>query len=373
MPKFSFYRITNILDTDKLNKNFDNITDDINEAYNRLDILTAFYSQQMSNITIINQYRQLLANEMLTLDTGYQEYNTSTARAMIIDPYTADSYTTDAIDLNYGIATLRPIMQFNRFPTTFDNYGNSVPLFDSVKIQEDGVTLGTSNSAYYMLANNDKMIFIKNVGTEDIIEYILESNVSTPIVNTIEIFPVFGGLTTISNLQYGFESTWNPLSPSTFFQDPSTYPNMYGREFIFKQANNATGIKFNVQSTLIGTNKYVGFYKVGAYYRVFPETGTITFTKSINVGEYDQITNIKILYDFFSPSIKAIPNILRYVMRLRILDGLTEIYDTDGGDQYPILAPISLITGALTLEVTLKRYDEITPMLRSIVLGLNPI
>lgn len=369
MPKTTFFTINANLDTDKINNNFKNIIDDINEAYSRLEDLNDLYAQQIIANNVISQYNTSILEELEVLDSGYTDIEANGFKMVYVDTTTASSVEYDQTEATYKHVSLQPSTVINRFPTTIDSFGNIVPMYDSVNITENGNVLDYTDPAFNMIAGDPKKVYIKNInGMTNPVNYIIESNTAIPIINSVEIVPVFGGQTTLSNLKYGFGSTWSYIGNGN-------YTNFYAREFIFKQANNASGIQFDVTGNAIGGETYVGFYRINAKYKMFPTSGTVTFYKTIDISTYEEIVDIDLVYDFFSQSLNAAPNVMHYILRLEIYDDDSDalLYDTDTTGQYPVTSPISLAgtSGNFRFVVTLRKYDDISPMFRGIILSLT--
>lgn len=366
MPKMDISKISNELKTDQLNKIFHDIAVDMGTVYERLEYLTDLSEEQTVNNNIINLYRAQLYSLADTLSTNAQTYETNGLQLYHIDTNTATATYTDTVG-TYGHVILDTSAEFNRFPTTTNFYGDNVPLYNSVSAFKDDVSVDQSDSLLYAVSDDPRRIYLEDLGASANVEYKFTSNVSTPRINSVIVSPVFGGMTNLDNLSYGFGDNWYRIGTGD-------YDSLYSREFVFKQKSNSTGIKFDAVPVPLGGSYYMGFYDIKAKYKIFKDEGSVRFDKTIPVPTYNDIRKIELEYDYFG-TISHIPNIFSKLFKIEIYDNnlSTKIYDSTS-DQYPHTkeqTPINIPVGNLIIIITIYRYDDISPIFKYLSLGVD--
>jgi hypothetical protein len=360
MPANTIYKITENLESDKLNKNFENTQEDILEIKSQYKHLTDLYANQLSNIQIINNYRATMYANMQALESANNEFEEDDITMMFIDVNTADAVTHSNTVASYANIRLEESYSFNRYPTTINYLGFKVPLYNSIIAKRDGTEItDNEDPLYYAIADDNLRVFIENSAA--VKEYIIESILSTPLLNTVVVEPVFPGMQDIV-LSHGYGSTWEQIDE---------YNNMFPMEVIFKQTMpNATGIKISASPVSVGGSNYIGFYRIGAYHKIFKNTGTVTLEKSIAAGS--ELRKIELKYKF-NDYTSASPIIFSKLFRIKIYDGVSVVYDSNTYE-YPYKTssqPIVISTGNLKVEIEMNKYNDISPVVEYILLGID--
>lgn len=362
MPRLNTFLFDDVIDTDKLNQNFLYINDDITDIFNRIKYLDNLYTEKSTQEPIITKYRAKLIeaiSQSIPMSGVEDSYD-----MLYFDP-NSPIVTISNIKTTYNTFMLRNTISYDRFPESVNNYGEIVPIYDGVEIYKNNILVDKNDNIYYVVTNNKKRIYIEQVDNiTSYINYKFKSNANTPLINCIEISPVFGGLCSISNLKYGVGTVSNNIFP-----DNRTLSPFYGGEYVFKQSNNSEYISFDITPTSIDTNKYVGLYKVKGYYREYVDSGYVEFDIDV-LNRY--LSYLYINYDFLSPSINY--SIFKKILRLEIStnDGISYDYDTDDAFTLPIINKIDL-TGIskIRIRLTLRKYEDITPIVKYLKFGFS--
>ena len=368
MPKLSYYQITNTLDTDKLNKNFKNIIEDITLAYSRLNRLQILYDNQITNMNAINAYRSHILQMVNTIEHARSKYQSNDLNMLYVDVNTAESTIYTSTEVKYGNVALLPRSTFDRLPATTDTYGEKIPLYNAITVKLNGEEVSSTHDVYNSIVNDPRKVYI--VESSDPITYEIKSLVSVPNINSIELVPVFGGIQNIKYLSYGTSSSLINIKDGNF-------SNLYGREFIFKQSQNADTFSFEAEPVSLSTGHFIGFYKIAASYKLYPSSGSLIMTKTLGTGA--KIRSLKLFYDYFG-SIADYKNIIYKLFTIRIYDSstrdeATKIYDSDI-HLYPYIStytPIELTdpAGEISIEIIFNRYEDISPMFNYLLLGVE--
>ena len=368
MPKLDMFAIGSTLDTDKLNSNFRAVTYDINTLKRYLTHLGDLYTTQLTNVAIINKWRAAVYAYQLALESANTEFTESGIGVRYIDVNTAAEVTHDNTVANYGNVMLDTTHVFERFPKTTNHYGDIVPLYNSIVAKRNGTVItDETDPLYWAIAQDTRRTFIEedeSGGSPTDIEYTIESILSSPMINSIVIEPVFAGLCNI-DVEYGFSDTWELIR---------SYTGAFPTEIIFKQSiPNATGIRLTSSFCSLDGSSYAGFYKIGASYKTFYDSGTVIFKYTIGAGA--EIRKFKLNYEF-NDLTQNNPLIVSRIFNIKMYDGSLStdpIYDS-GTDAFPLTTSDEAITIAnndIYIAVTMSKYHDISPVIKGLILGVT--